>query len=135
MPESYTVKVRDRSPNGKPVHEIALTFDAHQVTLRDIIAERVRIEIDLFEDKAATSFANNLVQPSDAEARLRKPVRKTRFRRIDADEQIETALRAFDSNGFFVLVGDRQVVNLEDPVSLGDNPEISFVKLTRLVGG
>jgi len=41
----------------------------------------------------------------------------------------------FERNGFFVLVGDRQVTNLDDPVSLTGNPEISFVKLTPLVGG
>jgi 5'-deoxynucleotidase YfbR-like HD superfamily hydrolase len=135
MPESCTITVRDRSPGGKSVHEIALAFDATEVRLRDIIAERVRMDIDLYERRAATSFANNLVQPTDAEARLDQAKSKRPVRRIDADKQIETALHAFERNGFFVLVGDRQVTDLDQTVSLAGNPEISFIKLTPLVGG
>ena len=135
MAESYAITVRDRSPGGKSVHEIALAFDANQVRLRDIIAERVRMEIDLYERKVATSFVNNLVQPTDAEARLNQAAGKKPRPRIDADKQIETAFHAFQRNGFFVLVGDRQVTNLDETVSLAGNPEISFIKLTPLVGG
>lgn len=135
MPESCTITVRDRSPGGKSVHEIALAFDANEVRLRDIIAERVRMEIDLYERKVATSFANNLVKPTDAEARLNDAARKKPVRRIDADKQIETAFHAFERNGFFVLVDDRQVTDLDDTVSVAGNPEISFIKLTPLVGG
>jgi hypothetical protein len=135
MPESYAITVRDRSPGGKSVHELALAFDATEVRLRDIIAERVRMEIDSYEHGRATSFANNLVQPTDAEARHHDAARKKSFHRIDADKQVEAACQAFERNGFFVLVGDRQVKNLDDPVSLNGNPEISFIKLTPLVGG
>jgi hypothetical protein len=135
MPESYSITVCDRSPGGASVHEVALAFNANEVRLRDIIAERVRMEIDLYERKVATSFATNLVRPTDAETRLNQAAGKKSRRRIDADKQIETAFHAFERNGFFVLVGDRQVTNLDDPVSLTGNPEISFIKLTPLVGG
>lgn len=135
MTESHTITVRDRSPGGKPVHEIALKLNANNVTLREIIAERVRMEVDLYQQKVATSFANNLVQPIDAEMRLNERLKRKQPRPIDTDEQIETAFHAFEHNGFFVLVGNRQVENLDDRVSLRDNPEISFIKLTPLVGG
>jgi hypothetical protein len=135
MPESYAITVRDRSPGGESVHELALAFNATEVRLRDIIAERVRMEIDLYEHEGAPSFTNNLVQPTDAETRLNDRPGKKSFHRIDADKQIETAFQPFERNGFFVLVDDRQVKNLDDPVSLNGNPEISFIKLTPLVGG
>jgi hypothetical protein len=135
MQEGNTITVRDRAASGKPFHEIALTFNANEVKLREIIAERIRMEIDQYERKVATSFANNLVRPTDAEACLDQTTGERPRRRINAEEQIATAFQAFERNGFFVLVGDGQVTNLDDPVSLTGNPEISFIKLTPLVGG
>jgi hypothetical protein len=135
VPGSLTITVRDQQPGGKRVHELALKFNTNEVTLRDIIAERVRMEIDLYEQKVVSSFANSLVQPTDAEARLNEAMKKKPYRPIDGDKQIEAAFAAFESNGFFVLVGDRQVDSLDTPIALAANPEISFIKLTPLVGG
>ena len=136
MTDGRTITVRDRSPGGgRADHEIALSFNATVVALRDIIAERVRMEVDSYQQKAATLFASNLVQPVDAELRLNEARKKRQPRPIDVDEQIEIAFQAFERNGFFVLVGDRQLENLDDRVSLDDAPEIIFIKLMPLVGG
>jgi hypothetical protein len=75
-----------------------------------------------------------LVQPDDTERLLTATEMKTP-RRIDAAVQIERALQAFERNGFFVLVGDKQVENLNDEIELGFKTSISFVKLVPLVGG
>ena len=120
MRDIHKITVYDRSPNGKPVHDITLTFRPSSVTLREIIADRVRMEADLYKQKVPSSLAKNLVQPANAEARLNGPAKDRRC--IDVDKQIETALRAFEHNGFFVLVGDKQVKELDDRVSLSDSP-------------
>jgi len=56
-------------------------------------------------------------------------------RRIDPEAQTEQALKAFAGNGFLVLVGDRQVTDLDDEIELGVGTEITFLKLVALVGG
>ena len=56
-------------------------------------------------------------------------------RAIDAERQVYIALDAFQKNGFFVLVDDLQAESLEQVVRLRSGTEVSFVKLTPLVGG
>jgi hypothetical protein len=54
---------------------------------------------------------------------------------IDWEQQFQRALQAFERNGFFVLVGDKQAMKLEEEFDVKVDTEISFVKLTPLVGG
>ena len=75
-----------------------------------------------------------LVRPTDAEEtprgyRLRTP------RPLRWEEQADAAEEAFGRNGFFVLVGDRQVGELDEKLELTPDTEIRFVKLVPLVGG
>ena len=56
-------------------------------------------------------------------------------RKIDWQEQFQRACESFERNGFFVLVGDRQAVTLDENFEVKVDTEISFVKLVPLVGG
>ncbi|WP_329545883.1 hypothetical protein OG548_16780 [Streptomyces sp. NBC_01356] len=56
-------------------------------------------------------------------------------RRIDPDAQTELALKAFAGNGFLLLVGDRQVTDLDEEIELLMGTEVTFLKLVALVGG
>jgi len=56
-------------------------------------------------------------------------------RRIDPETQTELALKAFAGNGFLVLVGDRQVTELDEEIDLVLGTEVTFLKLVPLVGG
>lgn len=44
-------------------------------------------------------------------------------------------MKAFSRNGFVVLVGDRQVEDLDAGVGLPAGTEVTFLKLVPLVGG
>ena len=63
-----------------------------------------------------------------------RPLRRAR-RRVDPQRQIALAEQAFRGNGFVVLVGDRQIEELDDEVDLRRNTEVTFLKLVPLVGG
>ena len=74
------------------------------------------------------------MQPTDSERSLigyalRRP------RRLDWQAQAEAALDAFMHNGFFVFVGDRQIDDLDEQLTLADTDVVSFVRLVPLVGG
>ena len=56
-------------------------------------------------------------------------------RKIDWEEQYNKALKGFEGNGFFVLIGDRQAESLEQEFEITPDTEVSFVKLVPLVGG
>ena len=75
-----------------------------------------------------------LVQPTDAEAALNGYRTRTR-RELDWEKQRDAALAAFETNGFFVLVGERQLESLDERIRVELGTEVSFVKLVPLVGG
>lgn len=56
-------------------------------------------------------------------------------RHVDAEVQCLLALKAFGRNGFVVLVGDRQVEDLDAELDLPAGTEVTFLKLVALVGG
>ena len=60
---------------------------------------------------------------------------QTGTQRVDPQRQFDQALTAFARNGFVVLVGDRQVEELDDVVDLHRDTEVTFLKLVPLVGG
>jgi hypothetical protein len=58
-----------------------------------------------------------------------------RPRRVDWERQADQALDAFARNGFFVLVDDRQVTELDERLALTADSDIRSERLVQLVGG
>jgi hypothetical protein len=54
---------------------------------------------------------------------------------IDWKQQFDKALEAFNRNGFFILTDDKQAETLDQEFTVGPGMQVSFVKLTLLVGG
>ncbi|MFI8386355.1 hypothetical protein [Streptomyces sp. NPDC085540] len=111
----------------------ALDMAEERLALRELIRRRVFQEVAEYHAQRCEVF-RGLVQPAGAERTpggyaLRTP------RRIDPQEQTELALKAFERNGFLVLVGDRQVVGLDEEIALPPGVEVTFLKLVALVGG
>jgi len=133
MLHNTILKIRDENGTGNIYHELELRFDKIEVTIRDIIRERVYLEIEKY-NKKADGYKFALVRPKDEEMLLngRKKVVK---HRVNPEKQLEVALKAFSGNGFFILVDDVQAEELDQVVTIRPDTLISFVKLTPLVGG
>ena len=99
------VVVTDATPAGKEIARLLLEDVPNPVTLRELITHRVREEV------------------------ARQPGR------LDWQAQARVALDSFVHNGFFVFVGDRQVQDLDEELTLAETDEVSFVRLVPLVGG
>ena len=125
--------IRDESNLGKVYNEFKLSFENIEVTVRDIITERVYQEVAAY-NKRAQGYQNALVQPEDAEITLNASSRKER-RLVIAEKQVEVALSAFENNGFFMLVDDHQAEDLDQIITIKPETLVSFIKLTPLVGG
>ncbi|MFC3578397.1 hypothetical protein ACFOZ0_35090 [Streptomyces yaanensis] len=110
-----------------------LDIAEERLTVRELIRRRVFQEVAEYNARTPGVF-QGLVQPEDAERVLNGYALRTP-RRIDPEAQTELALKAFAGNGFLVLVGDRQVTELDDEVELGFGTEVTFLKLVPLVGG
>ena len=128
-----TWRLRDETAAGRLVESFELDALAATLTLRELIRLRVREEVARFNLDRGQRF-RGLVRPDDADVEL-NGYRLRTDRVIDWERQADIAVAAFERNGFFVLVGGRQVEDLDEVISLSGDLEVSFVKLTALVGG
>lgn len=129
----YTVRIKDETASGKILNDITISLKNEIVTIKDIITARVISEVDDYNSKKPDYF-NGLIQPTDAEKTL-NGFKMMQKKYIDPEKQVYIALDAFLTNGYFVLVDDRQASSLDEQVLVEKSTTVSFVKLTPLVGG
>lgn len=127
------LRIRDENGLGEIYHELELRFDKVEVTVKDIIVERVYQEVEKY-NKKAKDYKYSLVLPKDEEVLLNKTKHKKR-RPVNPEKQVEVALNAFSNNGFFILVDETQAETLEQVIIIKSYTMVSFIKLTPLVGG
>lgn len=128
-----SIRMIDETTAGGRFEAPALQIEAERITLRDLIALRVRAEVRRYNNERGDRFYG-LVQPSDLEQMVNGPAVR-RFRPIDADRQVEVALKAFRDGRFLVLLPDRQAEGLDEALDLSDGDEVGFLRMVPLVGG
>jgi len=124
--------IRDETAAGRAVGSIMLDVPG-KVTLRELIRLRVREEVARYNAQPTERF-RGLVRPTEAEADLNGYLMRTPVR-IDWQRQADVAVTAFARNGFFVLVANRQVEDLDEELTLDEAADVAFVRLVPLVGG
>ncbi|NML50508.1 hypothetical protein HHL19_12640 [Streptomyces sp. R302] len=105
-----TVTFVDETTLGGRTASAPLAVAEERLPLRELIARRVALETGQHGQDAPDD-------PDGHEAALGR------------------ALDAFSRNGFLVLVGDRQIEDLDETVALGPDTEVVFLRLVPLVGG
>lgn len=135
---TYQITLCDESLSGEKTNLRVLDLLTERITVRELIRERVYQEVREFNAETPDIF-RGLVQPTDTEATLNgyrfRTERQRQKRRIDWEEQYRKATDAFEKNGFFILVSNRQVENLDEEIVIGPESEVSFIRLVPLVGG
>jgi hypothetical protein len=133
---STTLKIKDEttfSLGGDGDRDFTLDVPDEKISVQELIRARVYQEVHDYNLHQPEYF-HSLVQPSDAERSLNGFKMRSR-RTIDPERQFELAKRAFYSNGFILLVDDRQVDELEDEIEIRPDTTVTFLKLVPLVGG
>jgi hypothetical protein len=128
-----TITIRDETLTGQAIAEYPLDLLTERVTVRELIRSRVYQEVQDYNRRKPETF-RGLVQPTDAEQTL-NGFRVRDHRQIDWKKQFDRACDAFERNGFFVLVDERQPEALDEEITVGPDTRVSFVKLVPLVGG
>jgi hypothetical protein len=133
---STTLKIRDEttlSLGGDDDRDFTLDVPDERITVQDLIRARVYREVHDY-NVSQPEYFRGLIQPSDAERSL-NGFKMRRRRCIDPEKQFELAKRAFYTNGFILLVDDRQVDELEEEIEIRPDTTVTFLKLVPLVGG
>jgi hypothetical protein len=125
--------IRDQASSGRESWDWVLEGIDPRITLRDLIRTRVREEVARFNADHARVF-RGLVQPAGSALATDGYVVRP-GRTIDWEQQADAAEAAFLANGFFVIVGERQVTDLDAALDLDAGTLVRFVRLVPLVGG
>ena len=128
-----TLTIHDETTSGQKTNTFTLDCLTERMTVRELIRARIYQEAQDYNQRQPEYF-RGLVEPTQAERTLNGYKLKAR-RKIDWQEQYQRALEAFERNGFFVLVGDKQADTLDEEFAVRVDTEVSFVKLVPLVGG
>lgn len=128
-----TLTIYDETASGKKTNTFTLDCLTERMTVRELIRARIYQEVQDYNLKEPEYF-RGLVEPTDAE-RVLNGYKLRAKRKIDWQQQYERALEAFQKNGFFVLVGDKQAESLDDQFEVKAETPVSFVRLVQLVGG
>jgi len=130
---TVTVTIKDETAGGRVIRQTPVSFESELTTIKAIIIARVQAEVTAYNERLP-EYYQGLIQPTDAEATLNGYRLKAR-RTIDPEEQCNVALEAFTRNGYFILVDNIQAESLDQMVVVNGETNISFVKLTPLIGG
>jgi hypothetical protein len=125
--------VRDETTSGSVSEPITLEFPTEQITVRELIRERVYQEVQDYNREKAGAF-KGLVQPTEAEVAL-NGYRLKPGREIDWKAQFEKACEAYEANRVLILAGERQTESLDEVISITRGVAVSFLRLVPLVGG
>ncbi|WP_055481753.1 hypothetical protein [Sphaerimonospora mesophila] len=128
-----SVTFRDETATGRALAEFALPDMPERISARELVRLRVREEVARY-NASPTHHFRGLIKPTDAEAELNGHRMRT-ARVLDWEKQADAAEAAFARNGFLLLVGDRQIEDLDTEIDLITDSVVSFVKLVPLVGG
>lgn len=128
-----TLTIHDETSSGQKTHSFTLECLTERMTVRELIRARIYQEVQDYNTREPEYF-RGLVEPTQAERTL-NGYRLRERRKLDWQEQFQRAVEAFERNGFFVLVGDRQAEGLDEAFDVKVDTEVSFVKLVPLVGG
>lgn len=128
-----TLTIRDETLGGKSLHEWALEVLTERITVRELIRSRVYQEVQDYNARQGRVFYG-LVQPEDAEKalngwKLKKP------RLLAWQRQFDRAIEAFERHQILILVNERQAESLEEEIVVGPDTQVTFLRLTLLVGG
>lgn len=129
----HTVTIFDETLPGAKTKRLTLDCLTEKMTVREIIRARIYQEVQDYNQRQQEFFPG-LVQPSEAERTL-NGFRMKKPRPLDWEAQYAIALESFGRNGFIVLVNDRQAESLDEAFVVAADAEVSFVRLTPLVGG
>lgn len=121
-----------------------LNFTLPRISVRELIHERVRLELERLDELGSADPAT--VDLTDSEKRLNDAARnspitsfildnESTLDRSSARKQTSIAEKAFRDGRYFVLLDDSQAESLDEMIDLARTTEVTFLLLTPLKGG
>jgi len=124
----------DQVPGIGAIEGPQLTFEAREVSAREIVRARVAAEAERYVDANDPPRLLGWATPAEPERTLNGPPRERR-RPLDAEHQIESALEALRKRRVILLFNGVQVEDIDAPLMLTPVSEALFLRPVPLAGG
>ena len=128
-----TIAIRDETTSGQTTNEFVIDLLTERLTVRELIRSRIYQEVKDYNTRRPEYF-RGLVQPTGAEQTL-NGFKLAGKQQVDWKQQFAKAIEAFKTNRILVLVDNRQVESLDEQIVVGPETQVTFLRLTLLVGG
>ena len=122
-----TLTVTEQIPGSGSTDFIDVIVPEH-TTVRQLICDYVEQQFNRRTNEPAKPNSFLLAK----EERMTNPVPKTRF---TIEQLKERALSAFTDNQIILLLNDRQAEKLDEIIEITNKSNVTFLRLTPLIGG
>src|SRR5438552_17871164 len=109
------IHLTDTQP-GVSVRSRKWAFEGPKISLRALLRERVRREVESFNLHHPEVY-QGLVQPEESELIL-NGYQVKRMHTLDPEREYQNALQSYASNGFLVFAAGRQIESLDEEIDL-----------------
>ena len=112
-----------------------LTFDGEQLTLKDIIEEKVKTEVHLFNEKQRETYGLEYTSVEDLIRRSGDGTINVDPRKVDEKAEIEKALKGFEDGAYKIFLNGEHLTDLDAAIHYSMEDKITFIRLILLAGG
>jgi hypothetical protein len=127
------LKTIDQVPGTGTTEGPPLSFQAREVTARDIVRARVEAEVERCNNADEPRGFVGLMTPTERERELNGPRRPRPP--LDPERQVEVALEAIRKRRVILLFNGVQVEDIDAPLLITPVSEARFLRLVPLAGG
>jgi hypothetical protein len=124
----------DQVPGIGTIEGPQLTFEAREVSAREIVRARIAAEVERHNSADDPPRLVGWATPAEPERTLNEP-RRERRRPLDTERQIDVALEALRKRLVILLFNGVQVEDIDAPLMLTPVSEAYFLRLVPLAGG
>ena len=132
------IKLKSAGKRKPVLNDSSYILPDEITSLRQLIETIVRQEVIEFNNRGASSMLVPFL--TETEISEQSTVGKIGFgsfyseKKADLDKAIETAVQGFEDGLFRVVVGDKEVEELDELLELHENDTLTFIRLTFLAG-
>ena len=124
----------DQVPGIGTIEGPQLTFEAREVSAREVVRARVAAEVERYNNADDSPRLVGWVTPAEPERTL-NGARRERRRPLDTERQIDVALEALRKRLVILLFNGVQVEDIDAPLMLTPVSEALFLRVVPLAGG
>jgi hypothetical protein len=124
----------------EPWETTLLENSTETLALQDFLTRVVLQELEAFknrqeERKLARVLSKEEIAVGAVRGKIDAGGLERDVQEVDPTSAVENALVAFKDGFYYVFVDEKQVLSLEENITLNDNSHVLFLRLVPLVGG